>query len=675
MDAHGNVGGRNGRWCFVALVLAIAIINLVAPRNYFLLFVDHLSYLPTGFLLAWTAGIALLMTLVPRGKARREVASVIIALTALLLLVSFVLYRTTLPGLQGDGEAGAWPHNFGVASIFRFPGAAGRLQSFLSTGLKALGADGIPFTYHFSNLAYENRDLNRAWILATMLTGAAIVLVVTRLVSGLRTRPSTRIGIQLCFLTSSAMLGAYGHFDSYIVPALTVVLWFVACLGCLRRPGRISGYLWLGCTGLLALWAHPMLGVLCVLSAGMVALRWWGRHRRDVPAWIVPVGALVVGVVPYGLKSGNWELLSPALAAERWWLIHEKLASLLQAALPALVLAAVVLCGRRGRLRRLSVPQAFGALTAASAVVLTFTVWLGYGMKDEFIYALFGLTMLSGIVLLTLFSRVNRAALLWTGLLSLYLFVPRMLVYAGEPMNERYIDHYPRDRCWVNRELSPYWILAQMQPLDTPGYQAKRLQILESAIANGESWGNRGDQQALNAGLDLAWSFAFGRYDREVEQFEHLVELNPDMVRALWMTPNVFATGRYDHRASWVARERCKAILQDKLRLSPKDAVLQGLLTELNRMQDASPAPQPLKDQISPDIYPELYMEGYGYGSNLKRDDLAQQRIRTIPELFAWSHHMARTTDLRTLPRVWGYVWRAAMMDAYRGFEPSVTAE
>ena len=199
------------QWIWLLAILAVFAVNLLLPRSFLIFGVDHLSFLSFAFQIGWTL-LALAAVLFSSRTAKLNFPGWILWALAAGAILSFFAWRTTLPGIHGDGESGGYPQ-YGTARIALYPGTDGRLQSFLNAGLLRL----LPSTFRFdyrSNSVFEDYPLNSSWILLTILCGTALAVVTTALVSRWRADTASRTGLLGVVLFSAPFLNAYGHFDS-----------------------------------------------------------------------------------------------------------------------------------------------------------------------------------------------------------------------------------------------------------------------------------------------------------------------------------------------------------------------------------------------------------------------------------------------------------------------------
>jgi hypothetical protein len=601
---------RSGRvsLIFGGLILVVAALNLWWPRRFAFFAFDHHSYLPAAIQVGW-ALLALGLVAVGGWAAARPAPRAVRWLVAFLLLVSLPVFRTAFPAMHGDGEGGGSPRGDRV-SLASYPEMDGRLQSVLAAEFSVLVPDHWRFTYHFCGLFQDFRK-NNVWILLTLLVGAVVVLLVTATVGRLAISGPAQIGLQITALCAPPMLNAYGHFDSYMVPVACVYAWFVALCALRQR------FTWVRALGLLppillaAFWSHPVLLLLSAYTAALGALGWLGKRWAVAGSAVVPVLAgCAVGLSPFLLGLGNWDLFTPELAELRGALLHEKVMSGLQVGLPAFALAAASAVAGRRRWRRPGPWAALAILMLTATPLLFFTLWVGYGVRDEFVYALHGAVLLGAALLLYLESGAGAGTVLGAAVLSLYLFLPRAYVYSNERMLERFRHDMLRDRSGAARHFSPYYLLASNWPLETEAFRAQRLAMLKEGAEQPLPMWDRIDYRGTCHAHYTAWCLELGRLEEGRARLEWMLDHEPRALHYFWRGDGrPFNTDRFVNVAPRRSRDICRALLAERRSADPDNPVWRPLELDLARAEEFDPVirygPRPgtRESDIPPDLW------------------------------------------------------------------------
>lgn len=577
---------RNATWFFAALILLIGVLNLVWPHSYALFAVDHASYLPRTAQVLLLA-VALALAVAARWGERLRVPGWVLAAAAVAIVLSFVVLRTEFPGVHGDGETGGSPA--GDAPDWRvYPEGDGRLQSFLAYGVGRLVPDTFRFRYHFSGL-FHDFVKSSTWIFTVLVAGTLLAVLLTLAVRRLRIADGARLGLLLVLLASPPILNAYGHFDSYILPVLCVALWFVAAWRAAGPAAGVSAWAAVAAAVLLGAWSHPVLLLLAVYSACLAALVLLERWGKRAPGWAVAGAGVLLGLSPYALGRGNMTLLRPESAGDLLWLLHEKLMSGLQVSLPALALIVVLLLASRGASRP-GARERMGWITAVSAVLLFFTLGLGYGIRDEFMYSVVGAIVLGGGVFVFLERGAPAPAALGAAVLSLYLWGPRVHVYGGEQLLDRFQHHILHDPSSVGRYFSPYYVAASFTPVDARPYQERRLRVLMEGFANPLPAWSAPELRVTARAHYAAWCYEFNQPARAGPHLEWLMDHSPQTVPFFWKgSGRPFRTDHYLNRCPRLARQVTAGILERKLRDDPDNDTLKALFAEFRRMELTEP--------------------------------------------------------------------------------------
>ena len=540
-------------------IAAVFALNFLLPRSYLIFGVDHASFLPLPFQIVW-AGLALAAIHFVPAVARKGVPPQTARVLAALAVLSFFAFRTTLPGIHGDGETGGSPAS-GVARLSLYPGADGRLQSFLNEGLARILPDTLRFRYRF-NALFQDFPLNSSWILLTLLCGAALVLFATALAGRWRATPACRAGLLAVILSAPPLLNAYGHFDSYIVPVLCIGLWFGALAGFARQPRRALGRAGLALALAAAAWAHPILLLLAAYAALLPILMWLENRGVRLPLWAAAAAGILAGLAPYAVGKGNLDFFRPENRDLLPWLLHEKAMSCLSATLPALLLGGAVAWTRRRALRRVDPVRALAVVMALSSTLLFFSLWVGYGLRDEFLYSLLGAICLGAVLLLCARTAPDARLLLAAAVFSLYLFVPKMWVYSGPRLYERFAAHMLRDRCAAARKFSAYYLVAAATPVDTPEYRERKLALLAEGFTSPAAEWDRPGYRLMSRAHYTAWCLEFGKDPAAARQLEWLLLHSPEVLPHLWRgNGRAFHTDLFLNRSPAAARRLSRELL------------------------------------------------------------------------------------------------------------------
>lgn len=528
-----HVSARNGsfRAPWMIAIAVIFALNYLLPRSYLIFGVNHLSFLPLAFQIAWTALALAAVFFIPRvvqsGLSRQSCW--VLAAGAIL---SFFVFRTTLPGIHGDGETGGYPAS-GVARISLYPGSDGRLQSFLNEGLERIVPSSLRFRYQF-NALFQDFPLNASWILLTLLCGTALVLFATGMAGRWRTSHACRAGLLAVILFSPPLLNAYGHFDSYIVPVFCIALWFGTLFHISLHPRRVLGWAGLAVGVAAGAWAHPILLVLGAYTALLLVLLLVDKTGLRVPRWGAVAAGILAGLMPYAIGHGNMDLFNPENRNVVLWLIHEKIMSCLSATLPALLLGGWLAWTRRRSLQPAGPFRTLAVVMAISSATLFFSLWVGYGLRDEFLYSLLGAICLGAVVLLFLQTAPDERLILAAAVFSLYLFAPKVEVYSGPLLFERFSEHMLHDRCNAARKFSAYYLVASATPVDTPEYRERKLATLAEGFTHPAAEWDKPHYRKMSRAHYTAWCLEFGKDPAATRQLEWFLLNSPDVLPPLW---------------------------------------------------------------------------------------------------------------------------------------------
>ena len=548
------------RAMWMIAIASILTLNLLLPRSFLIFGVDPVSFLPVAFQIAWAGlamGAVVCVPLVARCRIPQRVPWVLGTVAA----ASFFLFRTTLPGIHGNGESGGYPA-LGSARISLYPGADGRLPSFLNAGLARLLPDSFRFRYQF-NALFQDFPLNASWILLTLLCGAALVLLATALTSRWRTTThACRVGLLAVILSSPPMLNAYGHFDSYIVPVLCIGVWVGSLSFASIHPRRVPGWAGIALSLAAGAWAHPILLLLGAYTALLLALLLLGKTGRRIPWWVAVALGMGAGLMPYAVGRGNMDFFRPENRALLPWLLHEKAMSCISVSLPALLLGAAAAWTRRDSLRRLLPFQALAVVIALSSGLLFFSLWVGYGLRDEFLYSMLGAICLGGVVLLLVTTRPDARTLLAAAVFSVFLFAPKVWVYSGPLLHARFSRHMLHDRCSAARTFSAYYIVAAATPVDSPDYRELKLATLAEGFRCPVAEWSQPHYRLMSRAHYTAWCLEFGKDRDATRQLEWFLLNSPDVLPRLWQgNGRAFRTDYFLNRSPERARKLSRDLL------------------------------------------------------------------------------------------------------------------
>lgn len=573
---------------FAGAVVVVGALNLLLPRNYFLFGFDYLSWLPAWFRVAWTLLAAGAIAAAARAGNRFRLPGWVVPALAVLAVVSLFVFRTRYPTLQGDGTMGGSPYFGERPSFAAYAAINGRLQSFLSYGLSRAIPSWLRLPFHNCRLNYDSAHEN-AWILLTLLCGIFVVVLVTAAVLRTRLSGTARAGLLLCALASAPFLNAYGHFDSYVVPIATIAVWLVLVFALVSPPPTRLVLLVPATAAALGLciWAHPLLALLAGYSAIALALVLLDRRNLLVPTrWIIAAGVLY-GFAPVFVGRGNKDFVNPELFGILPWLLHEKAMSLLCVALPPLLLAGTaLLLDPQARAGRRPGP-AFARILLISSALTVFTLWTGYGILDEFVYSLFGTLVLGAALLMVLVSSLDRRVLFYAGVFSLFLFVPRMILYSGDLQIPRFSHHLIRDRCSANRSCSPYRLAATMLPVDSERYRQRRLELFEKGFS--DPLPHLMNFREENLTFYVAWALEFGAFEDGALQLQWMIDHSSDYLVPLWKNDNALFTTRYHNVAPRLSRDLAREMIKVRLQGNPNNEPLNAMMAYLDYLDRADP--------------------------------------------------------------------------------------
>lgn len=584
-----------------ALVIIAGLINLLGLRP-FLLAVPHGFLLPAPVQIAAMLAALGVLGIVATRAADWQPARGWRWLALLLLLILLAAWRTTYPSIHGDGENGAPGHaSWAQLRDLDPTDSERRLSAHLSRTLAGLFPHPPAWTCHvgmpersnpfptFDQFRRSRQKASDTWILLVLSAGALLALTISIAASRLPAPGTDRLGLALFLLFSPPMLNFFGHFDSYWLSVLLVLAWS-ACLHRAASSSRL--WTWLAVAAALAATAaHPALILLPMLTCLHLILEHLDRRQvgHDLLRPALLAGG-ILGLLPLlvpGAHAAEWAALRPGLLAR---FIAERAMLISATALPALLLAALVLHRARRALRKPS-PLAATAVAALLAALLSgFTLNYTLGPLDELnIAAVQGTLALAAAWLLWRLFPPGDRAILCIGLLSLLWFLPRAYVYSGENIIRHFRVLQPLSVCDNNRSVSPTLLLALRCPPDTPRNQQHLLDLLhEGAAAPAPLWTGF---RPLNLSYEAAWSYEFGRLDHGRDLLHWHLAYSPTAAAVLWLD-GARLTSRHENRAAPLIRRDSLRWILDHQRAHPGNPVYPAMHTLLRKCQrgDITPA-------------------------------------------------------------------------------------
>lgn len=553
--------------------------------------VDHLAYLPDSFSVVWCLFcFAVLLVLAdPHRRARWLLPSLLGA-----FLLSLPVGRTLFPTYQGDGDLGGYPLLGLTPALGDYPNENGRLSAFLGRCMDVVLPDAWVLPFHHCGTG-QSVSGNTAWLVVTMLAGAALALAVFHAVRRGPMPDRTQGAFFLVAIAAPPMAQAYGHFDSYVVAVVAAAWWGWAAWRCLAAPG-VAAWWHLAFSTVAAAWAHPVLVVLVLQDVVLVWLVLARRQAAGLPArlWVPLAG--VFSLWPYVVGAGNLDWFKPEGRSILALLLHEKALSLLQVALPAVVLLLGVTRARAVEGR--AGAQVFGQWLALTSAALFLTLWTGYGLSDEFLYGLPGTLLLVGALLTWWAAGADPRRLAGVAALSLFLFVPRIAVYRTDIAWQRLHRHLPMDRCAAHRHVSPYRLLAQMTPVETPAFQERRLAVLREGFERPlPHLSGFADE---NRAAYVAWSLAFDDASRAWPELAALLASGAGVLAELWSLDDPFHTGRYADAVPWKARALARVVLEEWASTGSSDDIQRRERAYLDALEHEAPNPFRVRTDSGP---------------------------------------------------------------------------
>ncbi len=587
---------------FILAVVLSALINLFAVPFWIMGF-------PQGFLLPRLFQILWLVTILgafeifrARGDGWKPPAWLRWTATGVFMLLIFAC-RTTYPSVHGDGEYGAagymtWSNAIRTDPVLGEWRLPAHLNRVISRHLP-LEPD---FEFHvgmperpnpfptFRRLMESRHRVNATWIILSMITGVLTALAVAVATGRLQATETAKLGTVLFITFSPPMLNMFGHFDSYWLAVALILCWFGSISTAGLRPWTRFGFSMT--IALVGAWTHPALTLLPILTCADLFLRFNSRRVSGKSLfWLSLAAGVALGLLP---------LLSPRSRATEWTLLNlpmlsrfatERLLLAFATGLPALLLALASV--RRGSAEQYRVTPNRSTAVVACAAGLTsyFTLNFTLGPIDELNAGVSGTIILGAAWMLWHTSTSKDRSILWAGLLSLYLFLPKAIVFS----NDRVVDYFrrmqPNSICIDNRTSSPSLLLALRCPVDNEKNRTVFLDVLrDGSAASDPLWS---DYRLLNGHYFTAWSYEFGYRDQAREQLHWLLEHAARTVPSLWFDGARF-TDRYENRAAAAVREDTRRWIQSRLQDHPEDLALQGMLVVLRKCETRDWTPSEL---------------------------------------------------------------------------------
>ena len=583
--------GRAPDWIATILMAAVVLLTTLAGSRYAWFAVDHLAYMSGAFRVLWLltcVGVLLVLT-EPRRSARWLMPVLLGA-----FLLSLPAARTMFPTYHGDGDLGGYPL-LGLAPTWRqYPDENGRLSAFLGRWLDRALPDTWLLPFHHCGVG-QSEAANTAWVLVTMLTGAALAMILYRTLRRGAMPVPAQCALFLTVVAAPPMAQAYGHFDSYIVAVAAAAWWAWAAWRYLAGSG--TGAWWhLTFSTVAAVWAHPVLAVLAGHDVVLVLLTRTRLRAAGSSARVWLPAACVFSLWPYAVGAGNGDWFRPEVRPILAVLLEEKLLSMLQVALPAIVL--LLTQARTRACEGRATARAFGGWLAVSSATVFLTLWTGFGVADEFLYGIPGTLILAGALLVWWSAGAEPRALAATAALSVFLFVPRVEVYRTDASWRRLHQHFPVDRCAAHRHVSPHRLLAQVTPVETPAFRERRLSVLREGFERPlPHLAGFADE---NRAAYVAWCLAFDDASRALPELAVLLTSGAGVLAELWSLDDPFHTGRYGEAVSWKARALARAVLEESARTGSLGDIQRRELAYLDMLERETANPYRVRADNGP---------------------------------------------------------------------------
>lgn len=544
----------------VGSVALVAFLSMALPGSFFLFCVNYASWLPLPVQIAWAAAVlaAMAAAMAFRNSPWLDrVARAALYAAAALACMSFFVWRTPYPTLHGDGPAGYHALDGWANLRPALPQSFARMDRW---ALDAPTCDPI----------HRDLTLDRATIRMVVVFGALAVLCALMFLRSIEQDPVVRLGLFLLVVSAPAMAGGYGHYDGYTESVFFQLLWWGAlCLSARGGGTPRGGPALLIVLALLAFSVHPLNLILVAYTGYLLWFQRRGIRLGDRARSVAGVGfAVLLGLAPLLMANNALTTrqttvpLGLYLTPYLWRFLHLKLSSFLLAAFPAAV-AFISLCVIT-RTRPMSSPDPLTHLAGVAFLnvfILMFTLGMDLGVADEFLYGLPGTAALGSVVILSrrVADRMETRTVLFFGLLSLYLFVPKVWVNAGPRCVDRFGDLYPQDQCLHNVRISPYLHLALSLPVDRAEDRSRCLAILMEGVNTPIPYWRRYSPKVR--GFYVAWAYAFGRTDAGRDALKRILTDQPQLAPSLWVD-GVAYTDRYAPDVAARIRRDSRRLLQ-----------------------------------------------------------------------------------------------------------------
>ena len=357
------------------------------------------------------------------------------------------------------------------------------------------------------------------------------------------------------------MLNAYGHFDSYIEPVLCFTMWAIAFCWSLNKPLKYY-ILPLALSGLCVV-GHPLLYTVPIFTL-LAPLRHKFSARQAAYAGLL--ASLLILFTGFGIRLG-YDHCSLRMGLAR---VHAWVMAVIQTALPSIVLLWM------GRKRWANAPLVAFLITASFGTLLFANV--NWFILDEFVTSVPGCLMIFAAVLSLQKDHQGEKNLLRASILSVFLFIPAMIVYSGEKIINRWEALIPHEVSLCTTGYSPTVVLGSRCPVDTEEFRRKKVNYFK------QGWQSPSPIFQGMAGLNLsyytAWCLEFGYMNEADAAMRELLKVSPMEVCALCFSGARF-TYRYGNQAYIRARLMAIPMLQEYCQAHKEDDIAAGVLKDL----------------------------------------------------------------------------------------------
>jgi hypothetical protein len=600
---------RVGAVVLVGTVIAwVTLTNLVAAQSYTFLAWNYASYFSFTFQLGWalTGGVllALWYLRVQRGCSASRGALVGLFLIGLAVCASLAIFQTAYPTMAGDGTNGEGTiRGSAQAALFR--------RRFPRVYINLL-----------ADVIFKG-DVYRIWQWSEGVVAAAYVALSGWVAWRFSTQIFARIGLMLYLVCTPPLISTYGHYDSYGMALLTQTLFWILLVSIDRATSTRSAIQrGIGCfvVALVAWWTHPIHVLLIAFLAYYAAARILrGRFPAAVKWWLILLGSLLLALGSSAMPLFKFPeyLLDPKVEQGYLplegdflgWFIHSKLMDYLTVALPGVVLLVWQVTQGKHIPKRLKarnrdpLPLAGAAIAAILASMFSHTtIPFMQGINDEFARTAIATMLLApaAILFYLCIPSTHRGVLFVFGVLTLFLQLPRVMVYSGDTYLDRMQSLYPHDQCGHNTKMSPYAHLGLNIPMHTEALRQRRLALFEKGITNPlPQWEK---YRALNMLYLITWSYEFGDLNRARSYLAKLVQVSPETLPSVLISGAMF-THCYENKGFLTARSDIRKMLA-YLSENQEQPIFQKLTAFLDRLdhqtemnRDRYPPSTPLREQ------------------------------------------------------------------------------